>query len=85
MGPTTKRQKYNIGLLKEPTTREDSKLFLINKYQVLQELLDEETDLETHWQKVRERDAYINLSGSNGPQDAQTEGINIGRHIAQDT
>lgn len=51
---------------------------------MLQELLEEEAELEHQWQKG-ERDIYINLSWSSGPQDTQKEGMAISRHIVQDT
>ncbi|XP_076439127.1 uncharacterized protein LOC143278001 [Babylonia areolata] len=53
MEATTKRQKYNISLLKDTKINEEFKLSL-TKYQVLQELLEEETDIESQWQKVKE-------------------------------
>ena len=49
----TKRRKYNVGLLKDPQTREEYKLNLANKFQVLQELHDEESDLNSQWQNTK--------------------------------
>ena len=54
MEATTKRQKYNVGLLKDAKTCSDFKLTLSNKFEVLQEILDEEHSLEENWQKVKE-------------------------------
>ena len=50
---TTKRHKFNNVLLKDQETREKFKLSLTNKYQVLQDLLEEEADIENQWQKVK--------------------------------
>ncbi|KAM9385848.1 uncharacterized protein KZ484_007427 [Pholidichthys leucotaenia] len=54
MGATTKWLKYNISMLKDTKTREEFRLSLTNKYQVLQELLEEEVTTENQWQKVTE-------------------------------
>ncbi len=39
---TTRRQRYNVGLLRETGVREEFKLMLSNRFQVLQELVNEE-------------------------------------------
>ena len=52
-----KRHKYNVSVLKDPKTKEDFNLSLINRFQVLQEVLEqeeEEVDVETHWQHVQD-------------------------------
>lgn len=53
---TTRRQRYNVGLLRETGVREESKLVLSNRFQALQDLVDEEeaTTTEQHWKAVRE-------------------------------
>jgi len=51
--PTTSRQKYNVGLLKDPDTCRDFSLSLQNKYEVLQELLEDELEMESKWQQVK--------------------------------
>ena len=54
---TMKRQKYNVSLLKDSTTEKSVfRLSLTNKYQALQELLEEEYEvtIEDQWQKVKE-------------------------------
>ncbi len=48
-----KRQKFNVGFLKDPKIQKDYMLKLTNKFQVLQELYDEETDLHTMWKGVK--------------------------------
>jgi hypothetical protein len=55
MGTKEKRTKYNISLLKDAKTKEEYRLTLNNKYQVLQELFeDEEDNVNSRWQKVKE-------------------------------
>ena len=42
-------ERHNVSVLKDPQTKEEVNLALINKFQVLQELLkEEEADVETH-------------------------------------
>jgi len=48
-GTATNRQKYNVGLLKNPQARAEYKLNLRNKFQVLQEYYEEEPDLNRLW------------------------------------
>ena len=48
------RRKYNVGLLKDPRTREGYKLNLANKSQVLQERHEEEPDLNSQWQNAKQ-------------------------------
>ena len=40
MGEQTERRKYNVSVLKDPKTKEEFNLSLINKFKVLQELLE---------------------------------------------
>ncbi|KAI0236206.1 Breakpoint cluster region protein [Lamellibrachia satsuma] len=49
-----KRKKYNVSFLKDAQTREEYRLNLTNRFQVLQELLEEETDLNKQWQNIKE-------------------------------
>lgn len=53
---TTRRQRYNVGLLRETGVREEFKLMLSNRFQVLQELVNEEevATTEQQWKAVRE-------------------------------
>ena len=45
------RTKYNVGLLRNKDTQEAFKISLSNRYQPLQELMeDRETDIETQWE-----------------------------------
>lgn len=48
-----KRQKFNVGFLKDPKIQKDYQLTLTNTFQVLQELYDEETDLHTMWKGAK--------------------------------
>ncbi len=52
-GVTGQRQKYNTTLLKESTKCQEFKLTLSNKYQALQDLLEEET-INERWKAVKE-------------------------------
>jgi len=53
--PTVKRQKYNVDLLKDEQTRTDFGLKLSNRFQVLQDLHDDDTTtVETQWQDIKE-------------------------------
>lgn len=50
-----RRVKYNVSLLKDPKTRREFGLALKNKFEVLQELFEEEEDsVLNRWQKVKE-------------------------------
>ena len=51
---TTKRQKYNVSLLKDKKTREEFRVSLTNKYLMLQELPAEEVTIENQWQRVKD-------------------------------
>ena len=45
------RTKFNVGLLRNKETQEAFKINLSNRFQPLQELMDDgETDIETHWE-----------------------------------
>ena len=51
---TAKRMKYNISMLKDISTKQEFSLSLTNKYQVLQELIEEEeVTIDSQWQKVK--------------------------------
>ncbi|MBN3278047.1 CFDP2 protein, partial [Polyodon spathula] len=50
---TNQRQRYTTMLLKDPTKLEQFTISLSNKFQVLQELLEEET-IDEKWQGVKE-------------------------------
>ena len=52
-GGTNQRQRYNTTLLKDPTKLEEFKISLSNKFQVLHELLEEET-INRKWQGVKD-------------------------------
>ena len=54
MGTATNRRKYNVVLLKDSQTRTEYKLNLANKFQVLQEQYEEEPDLNSLWQSIKE-------------------------------
>ena len=54
METAVKRKKYNVSFLKDAQTREEYRLKLTNRFQVLQELLEEETDLNKQWQNIKE-------------------------------
>ena len=54
METAVKRKKYNVSFLKDAQTREEYRLNLTNRFQVLQELLEEETDLNKQWQNIKE-------------------------------
>ena len=41
-GEQTERHKFNVSVLKDPKTKEEFNLSLIHKFQVLQELWEEE-------------------------------------------
>ncbi|KAK3759649.1 hypothetical protein RRG08_062181 [Elysia crispata] len=53
VGEIGNRKRYNLRLLKENTHREEFKLTLSNKFQVLQELLEEES-IDHKWHGLRE-------------------------------
>ena len=54
METAVKRKKYNVSFLKDAQTREEYRLKLTNRFQVLQELLEEETDLNKQRQNIKE-------------------------------
>ena len=49
-----RREKYNVNLLKDHMYREKFKLTLKNRFQVLQELQEEEDNVPNRWQKIKE-------------------------------
>ena len=49
-----RRVKYNVTILKDPKKREEFSLALKNKFEVLQELYEEEDSVLNRWQKVKE-------------------------------
>ena len=52
----TNRQKYNIVLLKDPQTKAEYKLNLINKFKLSQKQHEEEEpDLNSLWQNNKEK------------------------------
>ncbi|KAK7090431.1 hypothetical protein V1264_010229 [Littorina saxatilis] len=65
-----RRVKYNIRLLKDPKTKEQFSLTLKNRFEVLQELLEEEDSVSNRWQKVKEtlRSSCQQVVGPNKPQ-----------------
>jgi hypothetical protein len=52
-GGASQRQRYNTITLKDNKKKEEFKVTLTNKFQVIEELLEEET-IEEKWQKVKE-------------------------------
>ena len=52
-GESSQRQQYNTASLKDNKKKEEFKVTLSNKFQVLEELLEEET-IEQKWQKMKE-------------------------------
>ena len=46
-GETNQRQRFNTSLLRDSTKLKEFKLTLANKFQVLQELMEEEEEEET--------------------------------------
>ena len=50
----TKREKYNVNLLKDPDTQGKFSLTLTNMYKVLKDQFLEESSVEDDWQKVKE-------------------------------
>ena len=53
-GITDRRVKYNINHLKDPKMKEQFNLVLKNKYEELQELVEEEHNVISTWQRVKE-------------------------------
>ena len=47
------RTKYNVGLLRDEEVQAAFKTSMRNRYQVLQELMDEEVDIESHWEQSK--------------------------------
>ena len=55
MPAQTTRQRYNTASLRDPSKLEDFRVTLSNKFQVLQELLDDnECPLENKWKEIKE-------------------------------
>jgi hypothetical protein len=52
-GDVSARQRYNTTILKDPKKKEEFRVKLSNKFQVLQELLEEDT-IDEQWQKAKE-------------------------------
>ena len=52
-GETGQRQRFNTGLLKDTDKLEEYRLALTNRFQVLQEILEEET-IDEQWKAVKE-------------------------------
>ena len=52
-GGTGQRQRFNTGLLKDTDKLEEYRLALTNRFQVLQELLEEES-IDEQWKAVKE-------------------------------
>ena len=44
------RTKYHVGLLRNKDTQAAFNISLSNRYQLLQDLIDPETDIKTHWE-----------------------------------
>lgn len=51
---TNNRQKYNVGLFKVQEKQEQYKLTLSNKFQLLQNLLEDDSSIDSHWQHIKE-------------------------------
>ena len=47
------RVKYNVGLLRNEEVQTAFKTSMRNRYEVLQELMNEEADIETHWEQSK--------------------------------
>ena len=47
------RTKYNVGLLRDEEVQAAFKTSIRNRYEVLQELMDEEADIESHWERSK--------------------------------
>jgi hypothetical protein len=56
-GDTERRQKFNVGFLREGQKREEFGVALRNRFQVLQELVEEERTVDNTWKNIK--DAFL--------------------------
>ena len=52
--PETKSRKFNVQLFKDPKVLQDHQISLQNKFGVLQNLTDSDTDVNTAWELTRD-------------------------------
>ena len=50
---TANRQKYNVSLLRVPEKQEEYRLKLSNKFEVLQDLFEDESNIDSQWQHIK--------------------------------
>lgn len=70
------QHRYNTAFLRDSSKLEEFRITLSNKYQVLQELLEEDKGtLESKWKEIKE--AVTNLSGSVWPQEVPAQRVDL--------
>ena len=52
-GEMTKRQRFNVNSLKEPGMKEMFKMELTNRFQILEELFEEEASVDHQWESIK--------------------------------
>ena len=52
--PGVVRRKFNVGLLRDMNTQQQYSISLTNRFHVLSELWDDDTDMHTQWCQVKE-------------------------------
>ena len=52
--PETKSRKFNVQLFKDPKVLQDYQISLQNKFGILQNLNDSDTDVNTEWELTRD-------------------------------
>ncbi|XP_068757996.1 uncharacterized protein [Montipora capricornis] len=64
------RTKYHVGLLRNKDTQAALNISLSNRYQLLQDLIDPETDIKTHWEHSKKiwHDTYEECLGKKKTQ-----------------
>ncbi|KAK2160593.1 hypothetical protein NP493_1638g00017 [Ridgeia piscesae] len=76
------RTQYNVDFLKDRLTTETFRLTVRNKYEALQDLLDEgNMDIDTQWQQIKEM--WTSTSRSSGKEEIPTKRRDFCRHSQQ--
>ena len=76
------RTKYNVGLLKDSKVKETFQISLKNRFQPLQELIEDGIDLDTHWKYTKA--LWLDTCDEDVTEkEAATQGMDICRYHSQ--
>ena len=81
-----RKARYNVDFLRDVSTAESFRVTLSNRYQVLQELHeeDESLNINSQWMDIKEAINYA-CEEVVGPKKTGTEEMAFGRNIPEDT